>query len=537
MLSQDQTQPAQTQPVFSPNGEQVSITVYQGGNAVVREKRVVDLVEGRNEVHIHGLPLTYAENSMTLDTVEGDGQFKQGPMTYHPATLSQQNIWKGSIGRRIKILRQLPTGNSTHADGILRHIIGNNSLVLDCAGKIRVVQMQPDFEVDGEMPSGLTDLASMVMRPTVTQSGRFGMNILYQASGIDWAARYELIYNSKTERIERLICWVDLDNASGASFDDATLKLFASQNIAPGGRRMRPMMAMSKSRGMEETATAMSLGGAPAADVSFESAQVQRVGEQYMYELPDRVSLKADEPTTNAILIWNTDIPTTPDYRLQSGSYTLVQAGATAQKLPIFNKVRAINSAESNLGVPMPAAPMSIFERDQSNELQQLDGSSISQHVEINEPFDFSLSKPVWGLKATRTITGYHVDDLEYEEIEVEVEETPKRNPVPAITSMMAESAMITPVVPPGFKLVPVEKRRVEKPRFRTETRELTLFNYRDQTKEIKVQESLPHGATMLDSNLEFPELTNYSAELTFQVPSGGTTQLRYTIKWQINKR
>lgn len=509
--------------VTSETADNLEVTTYQGGNAVVREKRPVELAEGKNRVQVGNLPATYVENSFTVDTVEGEGSFKLGPMTYRPADLSSASILAGAVGQTVTLFKATPKGVKK-VRGVLRHILGNQ-LVLEVEGKTRVVQMQPEFEIDGEKPKGLSATASLLMVPTVSKAGKFNVNVLYEAGGINWSSRYEAIYDSATESLKRLICWVDLVNGSGTRFANAKFKLLASANY--GAQPVR--RAMAKAGGARMAAMSLEAAAAPMADFGADGGSVENVGEQKLYVLPEALTVENND-TTNAILVLAGDIPVTPEYYLNAGYYEQI-AKELLTKLPVNIRLRAKNDKDSKLGMALPPGAVTVLERDSSGALQKTDGCHLG-HIAEDEKFAFELRNCVRDLKATRRLVEFKEDP------EVAVEDDADGTDLPITTQ--GGPGVGTPGEHSRRRREAAEggkKKKVKEipPRYREEERELVLHNYKDKEVSVLVSESVPHNAEFLKKSHDFAEFAQGNGSWKVAVPAKGSTTVTYRIKYRIN--
>jgi len=85
--------------------------------------------------------------------------------------------------------------------------------------------------------------------------------------------------------------------------------------------------------------------------------------------------------------------------------------------------------------------------------------------------------------------------------------------------------------------VVPAEKKK-EAPRFRQESRELVLFNYKDKEVDVVVSDSLPQDAEFvkpIGSSVKNLSTTAGAATFAVAVPAGGEVKVAYTIKFRIN--
>jgi hypothetical protein len=62
----EETKQGETPFVVAPAPKSVELTAYQGGQAVVRERRTVSLKAGKSRLAFEGLPTQFVEGSLTV---------------------------------------------------------------------------------------------------------------------------------------------------------------------------------------------------------------------------------------------------------------------------------------------------------------------------------------------------------------------------------------------------------------------------------------------------------------------------------------
>lgn len=493
--------------VTSQASDKIELTAYQGGSAVVREKRVVTLPEGKSLVALEGLPEQFIQGSMTVVSVEGEGKFNLGPISYRPKSLSPQTILEKSIGKQVEFTEITQTGHSS-TRGILKFILGNTAVVETSTG-VQVVPISPRYKLIDGMPAGLTSKPSLVMEPTVAQAGEFGVNILYETSGIEWSSRYEAFYDAKNERLTRLVSWVDLSNYSGGNLKEAGFKLIAQANHGSRGN----MRAMAMTASVADSP--MGGGGPKMASFGLESAQVESVGEQKMYVLPDTLSLDHGESKQTALLMAD-NVPVTPEYFLSGAHYRNgARRHEDAQKLPVHLRLKLKNDKASNLGVALPPGEVVVFEADSSGAMQKTDSSNVN-HVAQDEEFKLSLNNPTRDIKATRVLVDFRQDPEP---------PAPAPAPVAPATTRGAGPAAATAAEPPAPPA----------PRFAEETRELRLYNYKDKEVTVEVSEYFPREVEFLSNGEQFMVDGKQRNSVAVAVPAKGDKTVTYKIKYRIN--
>jgi hypothetical protein len=416
------------------------------------------------------------------------------------------------------------------------HVIHNQAVVEEASsGKVVIVPLGHRYSVDPSVLKGLTNLASLVMEPTVSKEGRYGIGIMYAAEGLSWARRFEVFYDAKAEKMLRFACWVDLTNNSGAPIGDTKFKLIAGVNNGyeqvnrgrpKGGARM--MMASAQSFGG---------GGLESASFSADNAEVETVGEQKLYTLPDTLALDNGE-TKQTVLVLAEGVPVKPEYYLQDTGYYLTpgRRDAPENKLPVYIRLLVANDKESNLGFALPSGAVNIFEPDSSGALQRTDASNLGSHVAAGEAFTLQLGTPSKDIKATRRLTKQKIDPVVVP-APTDAEEGGPAAGDDVQIAPFAGPAMSAAAVPAAAAAPAKAKKPEKKPRYCSEERELVIENFKDKDVEVQVTDTLPTFELEFTKPIEGVKglvQAQGAGTFTVSVPKGGKTKVVYAIKYRV---
>jgi len=548
--------------VTSDTAATVELTAYQSGPAVIRETRVLKLAKGKSHVYIGGLPKQFVPNSQTIVSVAGKGGFKLGQRSLRPANLTQHSLLQKSIGSKITLLEPTTAGKERRVTGQLVDIVDGRIAVLRLRGdKILVMPITQKFELGSGVPAGLSNLTVLAIEPDVTVDGEIHLKLLYESEGISWTPVYEVFYNAKTGKLERFACHVDLANDSGATFEDAGIKLIAGHNHSEAAMR-----AHSRPKGgarMMAMAASAPMGGAglEAADFSVETAESENVGDQKMYKVATKTTLENGVPNSPT-LIQVEGVPVMHEYHAyNAGQYFRLDGDNPADlpKLPVNVKLRLLNAASNGLGAPLPPGEVRIFEPDSSGELQKTDSARIGGHIAVGEEFSLDLRNPARDIKIQRQLVDYKEDPKPADEDEDVTEEGGDD------TDNGGDEGQQFPIRPlggpnvgrpgarPGLEVLahqPAEgagkdkKKKVKPaPRFAEEIREITILNYKDVGVEVVVHDNVPLNAEVLDKSHDFVNFGGNSGTGTFRVEApaksetsvAGELKVRYHIRYRIN--
>jgi hypothetical protein len=528
------------QVVRSEKPTSVELTIYQSGDAVVHESRSVELPEGKVTIQLEGLPAQFVEDSFEISDAGGPGSFKLGPDSFQPSNLSAQTLLNKAVGQKITLIEQTAQGQ-IRTTGTLRFLLGNQ-LVLEDANGIQLLPVPQKFELES-IPDGLSSTPALSLEPTTGKSGIYLLNSMYETGGLSWAPRYAVFYDEKTGTITKLRCRVKLSNQTGADFDEATLKLLAAHNTSRSGGHRARGARMASLEAAPMAAAASFGGGADYAD----GAEVGSVGEQKIYILPDKLSIKNGE-TKRPYLLDARDVPVKAELYVPAAyGYHARSAKEDDQKLPVYVRLRLRNDADNKLGSALPAGEVAVFQPDSTGRYQKTDPQLHIGAVAKGEAFKLELTTPSSDVKASRRLVSFHQDP---EETEPEVPVTPEGGLEvqeggfeggPRMAMSMGGPGVGTPgehgrrrrEVAEGAGKKKVEK--TPKPRFREETREITVYNFKDREVQVLVHETLPHGFTWLQKTHDLLEDAENSGVFTLDVPAGRSVTVSYGIRWRIN--
>ncbi|CAN5141714.1 hypothetical protein BH10CYA1_BH10CYA1_37850 [soil metagenome] len=508
----------------SSASRRLELTVYQDGQAVIRESRELPLVKGKNSVQLDGLPTAFVENSLVVLGAQGPGEFNIGSSSYEPANMSGSSILQKAIGSKVTLIEQSQQG-PVRSTGILKFVLGNQ-VVLEQDGAIVVVPLTPKFELGDGIPDGLANTPSLVFEPSVSEAGKYQVRFLYEADNINWAARYNAFFDQKTNTLTRFECVVDITNQSGLQIDEGVFKLFTGTNYGTG-RRSFPKGSM---RAAAAPMAMSARGGAGLESVMADDASVESVGEQKLFVLPDSLSIGATA-TKNCNLFLAQGVPVQVELYLPANYYGyngLVVGEDDGTKLPVSVRLRVKNDDASNLGKDMPAGEVAFFVFDSSGAEQKVDSASVDARAK-GEPFKLELRKPSSDVKATRRLTFVHQDQPD---LEPEVEVTPEGG-LPD-TDDSEGGPQITLMMRPAVVAPPAPEKKIIKPLFREEERQVTIFNYKGEDVVVLVSETFPEKAEFI-KRPDFADSNHSAGTIRVTVPANGKQSVSYRIKYRIN--
>ncbi|MBW8887231.1 MAG: DUF4139 domain-containing protein [Fibrobacteres bacterium] len=213
----------------------VDLTVYNDGQALVREERAINLATGDNRVLIPDIPGTIDATSLHFASLTDPVSVRVLEQNYQYDLISQAKLLEKYLGKTVEFLREDPAthresavpgrilaiGNPDGGDGS-RHA----GMVAEIYGKL---EMEPAGRLALPLlPEGLTLKPRLEWLLRSEKAGDQKVEISYLAGGLSWSCDYVALLAKGDSKLD-LTGWVTLSNESGTAFRDAGLKLVAGE--------------------------------------------------------------------------------------------------------------------------------------------------------------------------------------------------------------------------------------------------------------------------------------------------------------------
>ena len=373
------------------------ITVYNQGLGFIKDVRTIKLRSGQQNVVVEDVAQLIDATSVGFRCINNPGSVSILEQNYQYDLISPEAILQKSIGKRIRFTRTMGTAKES-IEGILVSSptsvtnTGNGSEVSYNGLVIRTddgkIILSPEGEIEVmEIPDGLISKPSLLWQLDSSSEQEAKMELSYLTKGMSWQANYVLIVNSKGTG--DLQGWVTLNNQSGMSFSDATLKLLAGDvNVVQDGNGLEfrdKTVAMLKA--------SASIGGSPMRE--------QSLFEYHLYTLNRPASVRNKE-SKQLSLLQGFDIPVQKVISFDSYADS---DGPQTQDLDSSVKIKFKNDEKSHLGMPMPAGKIRLYQRDASGSVQFLGENQIN-HTPRDEKLSFEVGKS-FDIKATHKRTAW----------------------------------------------------------------------------------------------------------------------------------
>jgi hypothetical protein len=450
----------------------VQLTVYNQNLALVSETRAVALESGLNEVVYSDVAAQIDPTSVSFRSLTDPAGTAVLEQNFEYDLVGSARLLQKYIDQVITVQTQ---DSQTYSGTLLS--AADNIILQDEDGAVTMLSQEQIRNIDfPALPEGLLTRPSLVWLVDAEQAGEHDTAVTYLTNGIGWQADYVLLLDEESTAFD-LNGWVTLDNRSGASYEDAMLKLVAGDiNVVEEPKVVRDIMM----------AEAMA---APAPAV-----EQREFFEYHLYQVTRPVTVK-DNQTKQIEFVTAQDVPATKFYVYDGAAgysgygYGPVEDsgyGAQTGNTNVTVMLEFRTDEASNLETQLPAGRVRLYQED-------VDGSALLvgedqiDHTPKNETVRLTVGN-AFDIKGERIQTSYK----------------------PLGDSGAQES----------FKI--------------------TLRNHKDEDVEVRVVENLYRWTewTMLSETLdgvpvEHSQLSSQLVEWRVPVPAGGEAVLEYTVQYR----
>lgn len=360
--------------------DRLAVTVYNNGQALVRDRRRADLPKGESALAFEGVAAALIPETAALSGMPVIDQ------AFDSKLISPQALLEASLGKEIGLVQTHPaTGQETVLRAKVRAVAGG--LVLETAdGRLRTGAEGP-FLFDS-LPAGLRAKPTLAARVANPEAGTKDLELRYLTQGLSWQADYVAELDSGSKRLA-LQGMATVANHSGADYPAAALKLVAGE-VSRGPRPMAAPKAAGRAL-MAEAAVA-------------DGVAEESLGGTHLYTVERPVDLLDGQ--TRQVSLLAAPAVTAKLERLAEGQPHLffgVQRGPQQGHATL--KLAFENRDADGLGLPLPAGTVRVYRRDQRGDFQ-FSGADRMNHTAKGETVRLAVGQD-FDLPVTRAQTDF----------------------------------------------------------------------------------------------------------------------------------
>jgi hypothetical protein len=435
--------------------QDVSITIYNSNIGLVKDIRLIDLRPGIHELKFMDVAGKIDPTTVHIKSLTNGSSLDVLEQNYEYDLLSPQKLLEKYVGQKVQLgIFNNETKKEEFVEATLLSTQGGN--IYQIGDKIHIghygrvlLPKIPENLIPN--PTLVWMLENRISRPQKVEAS-------YLTSGINWKADYVAVLN-KLDTMTDMTGWVTIDNRSGATYQNALLKLVAGDiHRVQGEARMdyaRPMAA--------------------AKEASSQQFKEESFFEYHLYTLDRRTTIKENQTKQMSLLDAN-QVPVKKIFLFAGHPhyyYSRYDQRTNKQKVGVFLELE--NTKKNNLGMPLPKGTMRVYKEDKDGSLQFV-GEDRIDHTPKDEKFKIKIGEAfdVVGEKVQTEYKhlGYNLYEVAFEvslrnhkkeDIKVLVEE-----PIPGDWEMLSNTHSYEKLSAHLIRFnVPVEKDKEVKVKYR----------------------------------------------------------------------
>jgi hypothetical protein len=354
-------------------GDNISITIYNDNFGLVKQTRNIDFAKGISEIRFDDVAALIDPTSVHI-SAPGISILEQN---YQYDLVNTQKIMQKYLGTEISLVTK---GGDIHR-GELLSFDDRFAILKSTAGEITITNTNEivDYRF-GKLPDGLVLKPTLVWLAESDNSVKPECEVSYLTDGINWHAEYVAVVD-KDDKNLNLSGWVSIDNQSGATYENATLKLVAGKV-----NKVVPPQPIYGRQALYKTAD---MAAAP-------QFQEESFFEYHLYTL-SRPATVADKEIKQLTLFPEASTITQKVFTVENPvSWWSNQSNKPKVKV----NLEFTNSQEKGLGMPLPKGKLRVYKADSQGQLQfigedEIDHTPKDEKVRIflGEAFDITCER------------------------------------------------------------------------------------------------------------------------------------------------
>jgi hypothetical protein len=443
----------------------LNVTVYNCGMALVHDRRKIALQSGLNHIAWRDVSAQMDATSAVLAPVDSGDRVDVVEQNFDYDLLNPQALQEKYVGKYVTVVHpaRFPGDKERRERAKLLSIDGG--IMLQYAGGIET-DLRGGYMIYPVVPKDFRDRPTLVLDLDSDAAADPLLDLSYMTNGISWRADYVAVL-ARDESSLSLRGVVTLSNTSGEPYDDAHLQLIA------GNVQCQAPQAQN-SYALKTIARVMSRAAA-------DNLSQEDYFEYHLYTLGRSTSILQDQ-TKQITLLSAQNVPVRKTLELRGSSEYYENQSQNADlgdRLPVGVYVTFVNRG-GDLGVPLPAGPMRLYEKD-SRGLPQFLGADSIDHTPKNESVRLHLGDS-FDVTARKKQTDFRFAD-----------------------SCHTRSSY-----------------------------QIVVSNAKQITQQVLIVEPIPGEWRILDESAPHVKSSSSTANWTLDVPAGGRKELDYTadVRW-----
>ncbi len=440
----------------------LAVTVYNSNIALVRDVRQLTLPAGAFRLKFMDIAATVNPATVHFRSLTEPEKLGVIEQNYEYDLLEPAKLLHKYVGKEVTLVRAYQDNGTTKHEEIKATLLADNNGPVWKIGNDIVTGVYAESYRFPEVPANLFDRPTLLMSLDNSGARKHQIEASYLATNLSWNADYVLTVG-RDDKAADLDGWVTLANNSGTAFHNAHLQLVAGDlnRLPQAGVAGGAMKEMVMNR------------AAPAPQF-----QQENFSEYHLYTLGRRTSVE-DKETKQISLLQGSAIPVEKVFVVngQNFYYHNYQNPGYPQKDPVMVFYKFKNEEKANLGMPLPAGSVRVYQKDSKGGILFVGEDSIG-HTPKDETVTVHIGN-AFDVVSERKQTDFKKIDTHTWEMEFEI----------------------------------------------------TLRNHKDSPITVEVNEPIGGDWEMLSSSYKFTKTAAFAAQFKVPVEKNGTSVLKYRIR------
>jgi hypothetical protein len=388
------------------------VTVYNQGFGFIKETRQISVRQGRQSVAVEDVAAQIETNSVGIKSLTDANGFSVLEQNYQYDLISPTAILNKAVGHSIKFHRVLPNGAKETLTGTL--VSSPTAVVGDAQGGgamtwngmvIRTddgrIVLNPSGEIEvASLPEGLISKPTLLWEIEASSARQHIVELSYLTRGMSWNADYVLTLDGLGKADLR--GWVTMTNNSGATFQNAKLKLLAGD----------------VQRAAQDRRFGRAGGRVEAAAPAGKAFQEESLFEYHLYTLQRPATIRNKE-IKQLSLLEASGFPVTKklivDSMLEFGMYYPQEGEVGTGVMKPQVRIEFENKLQNDLGIPLPMGTVKVYQRDKGGSVQML-GEDRIEHTPKDEKISLVVGRSFDVVAERKRLNFRRISDRSFEE-------------------------------------------------------------------------------------------------------------------------
>jgi hypothetical protein len=440
----------------------LAVTVYNSNIALVRDVRQLTLPAGAFRLKFMDIAATVNPATVHFRSLTEPEKLAVIEQNYEYDLLEPAKLLHKYVGKEVTLVRAYQDNGTTKHEEIKATLLADNNGPVWKIGNDIVTGVYAESYRFPEVPANLFDRPTLLMSLDNSGARKHQIEASYLATNLSWNADYVLTV-ARDDKAADLDGWVTLANNSGTAFHNARLQLVAGDlNRLPQGGAFG---GVAKEMVMNRAVPAPQF-------------QQENFSEYHLYTLGRRTSVE-DKETKQISLLQGSGVPVEKVFVVngQNFYYHNYQNPGSPQKDPVMVFYKFKNEEKANLGMPLPAGSVRVYQKDSKGGILFVGEDNIG-HTPKDETVNVHIGN-AFDVVSERKQTDYKKIDTKVWEMEFEI----------------------------------------------------TLRNHKDSPITVEVNEPIGGDWEMLSSTYKFTKTAAFAAQFKVPVDKNGTSVLKYRIR------